>query len=290
MKATIIEGCGARGGRPVSRTFLAAVMLALVAVPAARASNMMFKAERELVKIEGSQSYYYISFPFFRSSGDLWNTQEARLDPGPGGDDGVLSDDVLADWYTNGDGSCEPGECEGIVSLLRFNRGTNQWEGQTILRNPFTLEIEITGAPFDVDDDPPEGHLAQVVEGEFQVEIVGSENPFVLDWHLVTEPGKANYYPFSLPYHTIWQTSDDLLDAAWEGRDDSQCFTLVVARFDNATNEHIERKVEDDDCPDCLAGATCQPVFSGTAFPLDPPEGYRLQIEKGSTWLPIPHY
>jgi len=267
-----------------------AVALVFAAVAGrALGSNMMFKTEQQFDYAAGSLNRYYVSFPFMRSFPDVWTT---GIGMNPLSTDGFFSDDVLADWYSGGDGVCDPGECTGAISLLRFDRTLDVWRGQTIYKDPLNV-VRVIGPRLDVDTDPGEGFQVMVYAGraQYPIEIVGSENPFIMDWPLTAVPNNLNYYPFSLPYNTLWRTSQELLEAAWAARENptTECFELVIAKFDNATNQHVEQTVRSNlPCPACLP--SCQPEYPGTVFDLLPPWGYRLQINQGSVFLPLPHY
>lgn len=273
--------------------------LGLLFAPALFGSNMGFKLERNLNQVAGSQSFYIMSFPFYRSFNDLWNTGGGVL----GTDGAVQSDDVLADWFTNGDGACDGGwECVGGITLMYFDNTCpgatcNQFVFQTIAPDPFTSAPAITGVPFQVLDtagaDPTQGFLAQIIDsGAFPVIIVGSENPDVVQVRVDRVTGSQSFFPFSMLYHTTWTTSADVLQAAWDGQDDlAECpLIFTIMDFDNncpaspTCNQFVFQSIAEDPFTNCLASTT------GTPFNLVPGNGYMFQLSASGSDIALPHY
>lgn len=272
--------------------FLVAAVGLLVA-PLAFGSNMGFKLERNLDAVPGGLSYYVASFPFYRSFQDLWHSANRTF----GADGQIMSDDVLADWMTNGDGTCDgsfPSECNGSFSMLKFNNNPaspafNRWDGQSIAKNPLG-NIVISGTAYDITNttDPGTGFLVQVLTGAFPVIIVGSENPDVTVYDMPYTAGALNYFPFSHLYHSTYVTSADLLNAIpdpdWEKG-------VAILRFINDSADPAFNR---------WAGQTVtknplgNKVLSGTPFNLVPGDGYLFQLPgaptDGTVTIPLPHY
>jgi len=285
--------------------------LGLLFAPSLFGSNMGFKLERNLNQVAGSQSFYVMSFPFYRSFNDLWETGV-----GLGTDGLVQSDDVLADWFTNGDGSCDGGwECVGAITLMYFDNncpgGTcNQFVFQTIGPDAFPPYAPVmTGVPFPVMDtagaEPRQGFVAQITAadangdgipdpGAFPVIIVGSENPDVVSFR-VDKVASQSFYPFSMLYHTTWTTSREVLQAAWDNQDpaDTNCsLSLTFMDYDNncpaspTCNQWVFQSVTGNAFDPCGQ----PPDFTGTEFNLVPGNGYMFQVVTSWSDIPLPHY
>lgn len=272
---------------------VAVAVVGLLVAPLAFGSNMGFKLERNLDLVPGGLSYYSMSFPFYRSFGDLWDSGANDF----GSDAAVMSDDVLADWFTGGDGTCDGGwECDGSISLLRFvnDPGTdlNKWVGQTIAYNVFQQKAVMSGTAFDIDNaaDPGKGFLVQIPSGtQFPVVIVGSHNPDETDFVMTFMTGALNKHPFSLPYHTTYSDSEQLLDGI---PDPDFKKGISLLRFindpaDGQFNQWVGQTVAWNDF-------TMEKVFSGTPFPLVPGDGYLFVLnaepENVAAAVPLPHY
>lgn len=268
--------------------FVAAV--GLLVAPLAFGSNMGFKLERNLDAVPGGLSYYVASFPFYRSFQDLWHTANRAF-----GQDGITqSDDVLADWFTNGDGVCDGTECTGSFSMLKFNNDTaspafNRWDGQTIAKNPLG-NVVISGTAYDITNtaDPGRGYLVQVLSGQFPVIIVGSENPDVTVYDMAYVAGALNYFPFSHLYHSTYVTSADLLNAIPDP--DWEKGVSILYFQNNSTDAQFNRWVGQTVTKNPLGNK----VVSGTPFNLVPGDGYLFQLPSaptdGTVTIPLPHY
>jgi len=262
------------------------------ASPVPRRSNMGFKIALDLNEVPGSLNYYSLSFPYLRSFSDLWDSASGSL----GSDGRTLSDDVLAGWATGGDGSCEsafPAECRGSLALLRFVREPshyrfNMWAGQVIALSPLG-SVVMNGSPYSVAAEPQEGFLAQVLYRSFPAVVLGSHDDGVTAARIGPDPNRARFLPFSIPPHTTWRTSQDLLLAAWNGRLDQTPGAGYILSFLTPSN---------DPARGFLYGQTVAesrvrpgtPSFSGQPVPLRPGIGCLLVPEWGSTDLPLPHY
>jgi len=288
--------------------FLVAAVGLLVA-PLAFGSNMGFKLERTMAAVPGGLSYYPVSLPFYRSVQDLWNTAAAGFTPTAGTDNGVgemWSDDLLADWWTNGDGTCDgsfPSECVGSITILRFinlsaDPGFNTWKGQTIARNPITGNPVMSGVRFDVVNDPAtdpdgpgQGFLVTIPNGSFPVIIVGSENPDVPTYVMPFVAGGLNKHPYSHLYHSTYVTSQDLLTdlatatGSWEGG--VSILDFINDSADPAFNTWKGQTIAKNPI-------TGNPTYSGTPFNLVPGNGYVFVLNgappAGSTTISLPHY
>jgi hypothetical protein len=245
--------------------------------------------------VPGGLSYYVMSFPYYRSFADGWHSGNNDF----GQDTNVMSDDVLADWFTGGDFSCDGGwECDGSISLLYFNNdpaaGTdfNKWVGQTIAWNAFQGKAVISGTAFDIDNAaaPGKGYLVQIPSGtQFPVVIVGSHNPDVTDFVMTFETGALNKHPFSLPYHTTFTDSQELLDAipAPDFENGISLLRFINDPADGQFNQWVGQTVVWNQ----FLG---EKQFSGTPFPLVPGDGYLfiLNAEPANVTaaIPLPHY
>lgn len=273
----------------------AVAVIGMLVAPLAFGSNMGFKLERNLDLVPGGLSYYVMSFPFYRSVQDLYHSGNDDF----GSDGSVMSDDVLADWFTNGDGSCDGGwECDGSISLLRFVNDPqaggdfNKWVGQTIAWNTFLNKPQVSGTPFDIDNagDPGKGYLVQIPSGtSFPVVIVGSHNPSVTEFVMTFENGALNKHPFSLPYHTTFTDSQQLLDAipAPDFENGISLLRFINDPADGQFNQWVGQTV-------VWNTFLQEKQFSGTPFPLVPGDGYLfiLNAEPANTTasVPLPHY
>jgi hypothetical protein len=276
---------------------IAVAVVGLLVAPLAFGSNMGFQLERNLDLVPGGLSYYVMSFPFYRSQQDLWDTGGGA----PGTDGMIMSDDVLTDWFTNGDGSCDGGwECDGSISLLRFVNDPaaggdfNQWVGQTIAFNQFTSQLQMSGTAFDITNaaDPGKGYLVQIPSGtSFPVVIVGSHNPSVTEHVMVFETGALNKHPFSLPYHTTFTDSEQLLDTIPDPdfKKGVSLLRFINDPADGQFNQWVGQTVAFNEF-------TQEKVISGTAFPLVPGDGYLFVLNAepetpgGTVSTPLPHY
>jgi hypothetical protein len=277
------------------RLLLSAAVAGVLAATAASGSNMGFRLERDLEFVRDGVSYYLISLPFNRAFADLWDMGANDF----GQDQVVDSADVLADWYTGGDGSCDGGwECDGIISLLYFvndpgDPNFNRWVGQTLAYNPFTSHT-MSGTPFDIENatDPARGYLVQVPAGTtFPVVIHGSHDPDVTEFVMTHVPGGLNKHVLSLPYHTTYQDSIELLDSIpapdyWNG--------VSILRFVNDPshpqfNQWVGQTIAWNEF-------LAMKQVSGAPFPLVPGEGYMLTLFSepptpgGTVVVPLPHY
>lgn len=277
---------------------VAVAVVGLLVAPLAFGSNMGFKLERNLDLVPGGLSYYSMSFPFYRSFADLWDNQS--VPPGLGQDALVMSDDVLADWFSGGDGDCSnyPNECNGSISLLRFindpaaGADFNKWVGQTVTYNQFTDAVQISGTAFDIDNaaDPGKGYLVQIPSGTlFPIVIVGSHNPDVVDFVMTFETGALNKHPFSLPYHTTFSDSQQLLDGIPppDFENGISLLRFINDPADGQFNQWVGQTVRQDPFgPGKL--------WVGTSFPLVPGDGYLFVLNgeppNTTAAVPLPHY
>jgi hypothetical protein len=274
---------------------VAVAVVGLLVAPLAFGSNMGFKLERNLDLVPGGLSYYVMSFPYYRSFADGWDTMANDF----GQDTNVMSDDVLADWFTGGDGTCDGGwECDGSISLLRFVNDPaaggdfNQWVGQTIAFNQVTQELQMSGTAFDITNaaDPGKGYLVQIPSGtSFPVVIVGSHNPSVTEFIMTFENGALNKHPFSLPYHTTFTDSQQLLDTIPDPdfRSGVSLLRFINDPADGQFNQWVGQTVAWNDF-------TQQKVFSGNPFPMVPGDGYLFVLNgeppNTTAVVPLPHY
>jgi hypothetical protein len=276
------------------RVFLYALLILLVfGISAALASNMAFKLQRDLAVVPGGLSYYLMSLPYHRSFADLWNSQTGEF----GQDSLVDSADVLATWFTDGDGSCDGAwECDGSISLLYFvndptDPDLNRWKGQTIAGTPFG--VSLSGEPFDILNagDPGRGYLVQVPSGtSFPIFIVGSHDPLVTEFVMTYEAGALNKHPYSLPYHTVHADSQELLDSIPDPdyRNGVSLLRFINDPADSQFNRWVGQTV--------LWSPFGGKQFSGTPFPLEPGHGYLLELISepetpgGTVAVPGPHF
>jgi hypothetical protein len=212
-----------------------------------------------------------------------------------------MSDDVLADWFTGGDFSCDGGwECDGSISLLRFVNDPaaggdfNKWVGQTIAWNAFQMKAVISGTAFDIDNaaEPGMGFLVQIPSGtSFPIVIVGSHNPVASQsgFTMTYETGALNKHPFSLPYHTTFADSFELLDniPAPDFENGISLLRFINDPADGQFNQWVGQTVT-------WNPFLMEKQISGTPFQLVPGDGYLfvLNAEPPNTAavIPLPHY
>ena len=293
-------------------------VLAALAAPMAYGSNMGFKLERPANNVQDSRSLYFISLPFYRSFQDLAGDSTAAQTP----NGHVDSADLLLDWFTNGDGCCPgqtsctdngnnfPDECSGVITLFTFwpdpaVNPSQLFTTQTIRTN-LQGEPTLIGENFTIQDpsDPnsdaamvPQGYMAQAVSGEFPTITVGSHNPDVTTWVLQEFAGSRNLNIYSLPYHTTFTQSDELLTAIWDDTEAAKevltIFTFDPSPATNPTMTFTTQTIR----PDLSGNATYIPASGlscGTGFCLTPGNGYMIQVVGGGTdgnvTVPQPHY
>lgn len=307
---------------------LGVAIVATMVAPAAFASNMGFKLEREFDTVDPvlSKGLYYVSFPFFRSFEDLGQTTAGSIQTP---DNFVTAADVLLDWFTNGDGCCPgedavdcppngdngnnfPDECAVEMSLINRipDPAVNPDQTPVILKiKPGLLGgIIFEGEDFNISEDPtlqdpslPASRTDEVIRG-YEVlaaagnapsVIVGSHNPDISLWTVPFYPlPSQNFQAFSLPYHTTYTTADELLTAAFNDADtppDTEEFTLITFDPDPTTNPDQVATVRKIK-KDFLGNI----IFEGTNFDLVPGNGYGLLNAAagpdGVIEIPLPHY
>jgi hypothetical protein len=290
-------------------------VLAALAAPMAFGSNMGFKLERPIDNIAESRSLYFVSLPFYRSFQDLAGDQSNPRTP-----NGVIdSSDVLLDWFTNGDGFCPgeagdngnnfPSECGGVITLFTFNADPAVNPGQTFTFQ--TIRTDLSGNPIFTSDgftiqDPTDpngtgetqqGYMAQAVSGQFPTITVGSHNPGLTEWVLTEFDPSRNLNIYSLPYHTTWTTSRELLTDVWDATETSkEIITLFGFDPDPATNpgQVFTTQTARADLGGNLIFAPDSGLDCGDGFCLTPGNGYMVQVvsggDDGTVTVPQPHY
>jgi hypothetical protein len=224
-------------------------------------TNMGFKIERELWAGAGGMESTLIGLPYRPSFEDL------------DGDTEITSYDVLLDWW-NG---------EDTVGIQHLRSGTCYWEGSSVGYNPFIGQIYFSGLPFAILDDPAEAYRVFVSSGAAptRITIVGSHDDSVTET-VVTASGCCRR-AISIPYHTTYTGSDDILAAAFNGTD-----SLVAATILPVDVSWRERRI----VPDDLGGGP-------PALTAGPPWDYETGLgvvatvtgdHGGATVLPLPHH
>jgi hypothetical protein len=286
---------------------LGVAVIAVLMAPAVFASNMGFKLERQLTNLANSRNLYIVSLPFFRSYEDLGSFAGAGAPPGPP-DGMVTAVDVLMDWFTNGDGSCDGGwECDGEITLQNFEADPALNSEQlptdlTISFSQLTQEMSLIGTDYPVGhdtapgraDEKPRGYTSIIAAGDFPSITVGSHDPEWGNgtWAIQQFAGSRNLHFYGLPYHTTFTTASELLTAAYNVVEDTEEITLQT--FDPDPNSNDQQLFTD---------CTVRPNFppDGTPnfqacsdFPLVPGQGYNLIVAAagadGQVDVPLTHY
>lgn len=288
---------------------LGVAVLAVLVAPAAFASNMGFKLERQLTNIASSRNLYIVSLPYFRSYEDLGSFGGNGQPFGP--PDGVVTAvDVLLDWFTNGDGSCDGGfECEGEVTLQNFEAdpalNPEQLPTDLTISKNFLGEVQFVGTDYDIGhdtspgraDEKPRGYVAIVAAGDFPTITVGSHDPDFGNgsWTVTEFSGSRNLHFFSLPYHTTFTTAQELLTAMWDATNGDEEITLQTFDPDPTTND---LQLFTDCTVRCAfpCGSPPAPEFicPDGDFSLLPGQGYNLIVASGGADgmvnIPLSHY
>jgi hypothetical protein len=147
-----------------------------------------------------------------------------------------------------------------------------------------------SGDAFDVENlvEPAKGYFVQVNVGQVPVVIVGSHNPDVTVWPIARPVGSQGLKGFSLPYHTTWVTSQDVLQNAWDNQTGTNDLNLSLAYFELDPgagadfNSFVGQTVVGIGSPD--------PLWTGDPFNLIPGDGYLFQLNQGGANLQMPHY
>ena len=225
-------------------------------------TNMGFKIERDLLGGAGMNGRTFISLPYRPSFEDL------------DGDTSITSADVLLDWW-NGEGSLT------VTPWNSTTCSTDSWQG--ISRNPFSGEAELYGSPYSLAGDPTDGFIVVVGDTSLAspITIVGSHDDSVVQTR-ISSAGCCRRL-ISIPYHTTWQTLDDILAAAFNGTD-----TLAATGSSAGVPTYRERWIVRDDLG---AGP---PAITGTApWSYEPGLAVLLDVSGeagGPTILPLPHW
>lgn len=113
-------------------------------------------------------------------------------------------------------------------------------------------------------------------------ELTGSHDPSLTQLELPWDPGRANVRHVAIPWHTTWQSADDLLLEAFAANGG---ISLTAIRKDNLTGFWDVRSVVPD------AGGN--PVLAGRSFDLVTGHGVTLRLDAdpggGGAVLPLPH-
>jgi hypothetical protein len=275
--------------------------------PPALASNMGFKLERQLTNIQNSRNLYIVSLPYFRSYEDLGSFAGNGMPFGPP-DGAVTAVDVLLDWFTNGDGTCDGGfECDGEITLQNFEADPAINDVQlptdlTISMN-FLDEVQFVGTDYDIGhdtspgrvDEQPRGYVAIVAAGDFATITVGSHNPDFGNgqWVLSELTNSRNLHFYSLPYHTTFTTASELLTAMWDGSEPAfMQDEITLQTFDpDPTNNPGQLPT---DCTIVGDFGGNPDLASCTDFPLVPGQGYAIIVASGGAdgviSTPLSHY
>lgn len=186
----------------------------------AEASNMGFKLERDFAAIGPPanarvfRGIYLVAAPLFNGLADIADSAGAGPEgPCTGTGDGVVNaSDAVCDWWTSRDGTM-------IIERFITDNCTSQSYGVTFDR--LFMSVVANGTPFElqnpgtqIDDD---GYRVIVpFEGtplSNQAVIVGSHDPSYAGFPLAIPASdcRPNRPILNIPYHTMYQTSDEVL-------------------------------------------------------------------------------
>lgn len=278
-------------------------------VAPAQASNMGFKLERTLQWQNNYFNYFYVSIPFFRSFTD-WDTSGT-----------VTSDDALIDWFVKSHPAGTDLLTLGSMTIVGFDNEPggdialdNAFYGRQIVPTGTDTYIIVGNVPdpgFPIDEVSTPGWRGYQIQlagdatnpPSHPIVIVGSHNPAVTE---ATMPNVANFFNFymvSIPYHTTWTLSDDVLCAAWAATTGGDCHTapndpnlsITIVSFDNEPggaigldNQFYGRQIIWAGADTMIVGNVPDP-----GFPITPGEGYEFQLVGTAgtdVMLPFPHY
>jgi len=216
-------------------------------------SNLAWHLERNLVHVQ-DPTYYFVTLP------------ERGSRRG--------SDELLIDWYTNGDGFCPgspgdngdnfPDECTGSISLTRVDPATGIETTRTISEG---RPWEFSGEPFPLR--PMEGVRAEISSGSYPARIFGANDPHLPPLEIHYLPDDDRIFYVSVRPDTVWTTSEEMLLTLFQAND---CTSLSVFTWDTSLGAVVLQTMKTDSC----SGDPCDYLISGPSIPIIPGNGYGL--------------